>query len=292
MSIFKSEAQRAIIRQWYDRFRERIPARVEDREVETSFGRTHALVAGPAGAPPLVVLHGAMASSAHVMGELGPLLSTRRVYAVDVIGQSVMGADRRIDLNDTSYGRWVGETCDGLGLPVFDLYGVSWGAFAALQAARSSPERLRRLVLLVPAGIVGNSFWAGMREAGWPLLVYRMFPSEAHFDRLMRAIFTDIDPQWRAYLRDALGAYKTDMRVPPLFDAGAFAGLRCPVLAFGAEKDASFPGRPLLRRIRELIPHAEVELLEGSRHCPPLTDPFREQMARRIEPFLGTSSPV
>ena len=36
---------------------------------------------------PLVLLHGAMASSSHVLAELVPLLSTYRVHAVDILGQ-------------------------------------------------------------------------------------------------------------------------------------------------------------------------------------------------------------
>ncbi len=74
--------------QWCARFRQRIPLPVEDAVVQTSFGATHLLIAGPKDAPPMVMLHGALASSGHVLPELGPLLHTRRVYALDVIGQS------------------------------------------------------------------------------------------------------------------------------------------------------------------------------------------------------------
>ena len=60
----------------------------------TRFGDTHVLVAGPVDAPSLVVLHGAMGSSAHMLGELAPLLAKFRVYSVQVIGQSVRRGTR------------------------------------------------------------------------------------------------------------------------------------------------------------------------------------------------------
>jgi len=293
MSIFRNSRQRELILDWERRFRKRISVPVEDITVTTTFGRTYALMAGPKDAPPLVILHGALATSSHVMPELGSLLETRRIYALDVIGQSVMSEDRRMELADGSYGRWVGEACDGLGLREFDLYGVSWGGFVALQAAAAFPARLRHLILLVPAGIVGNSVWAGMRDAGLPMMLYRLFPSETRFRRVMRAFFTDLDPDWNAFFRDALNAYRTDIRVPPLVQPKALEGVRCPVLVFGAEHDVNFPGAALLQRAKEIFPQAEVELLKGSQHCPPFSAQFRAKMAERIERFLASSaSPV
>ncbi len=288
-TMFVDADKRAAVERWCARFREKLSVATEDRAIPTSFGRTHALVTGPADAPPLVVLHGALASSAHILPELGSLTSTRRVYAIDVLGQSAWSEDRRLDVGDDSYGRWLVEVCDGLGLDHYDLFGVSWGGFVALRAAKTAPERVSHLVLMVPAGVVANGAWAGFRDAGWPLLTYRMFPSEARLERLMRALFSNVDPDWMAYFGDALQAYRFDMRIPPLAKEGELSAIRCPTLVFGAEDDASFPGRALLSRIRELVPHAEVELIEGAKHCPPLTEEFRERTATRVERFLSAS---
>jgi pimeloyl-ACP methyl ester carboxylesterase len=94
---------------WHLKFLQKISVPHEEATVDTTFGKTHALIAGPPDAPPLVLLHGALASSAHVLPEIAPLLATRRVYAIDVIGQSAMSQDRRIELKDDSYGRWLVE---------------------------------------------------------------------------------------------------------------------------------------------------------------------------------------
>jgi pimeloyl-ACP methyl ester carboxylesterase len=287
--IFKGESEKQKIRAWSEAFRAQVPVPTEDVVVSTSFGSTHVLVAGPkTAAPPLVMFHGALASSAHAMRELGPLLETRRVYAIDVMGQSVLSEDRRVELSDDSYGRWATETVDALGLGEVDVYGISWGGFVALQTARALGSCVRHLVLLAPAGLVANGAWAGLRDAGWALLVYKMFPSDARLEKLMRAIFTDADPDWTRYFGDALACYKTDIRAPPLAKPRDLEAVRCPTLVFGAEHDVSFPGPALLERAKQLLPQAEVELLEGSRHCPPLTDPFRAKMAERIERFLAT----
>ncbi|NUO53468.1 MAG: alpha/beta hydrolase [Polyangiaceae bacterium] len=285
--MFVDSEKKATVRSWFDKFREKAPVGVEERDVDTSFGRTHALLAGPADAPPLVLLHGAMATSAHALPELGPLLESRRVAVLDVVGQSVMSEDRRVDLADDSYGKWVGEATKALGIDRFDLYGVSWGGFVAMRAANLLGDRIKKLVLLVPAGLVSGSAWDGFVKMGWPMMMFKAFPNEVRLQRLVDGLCTTNDPDWTSYFGDAFRCYRMDMRIPPLAKPEQVSNIKCPVLVFGAEHDVSFPGARLIARVNELLPHAEVELLEGSKHCPPTTDSFRTKMAKRIEAFLG-----
>jgi len=210
------------------------------------------------------------------------------VFALDVIGQSAWSADRRVDLRDDSYGRWLVESCDALGLGQFDLFGVSWGGFVALRAARFAPNRLKHLVLMVPAGLVANGFWAGFRDSGWPLILYRLLGSRKRLERFASSIFTDMDSDWVDYFEDALRCYRFDMRIPPLAGPGDLDALHCPTLVFGAEHDSQFPGLALTARAKELIPQAEVELLEGSKHSPSFSDAFRARTAARVERFLAS----
>ena len=131
--LFQSDQDRERMRQASGWFLAQVPGVVEARYVETRWGRTRVLVTGPEEGPPLVVLHGAMASASHLLPELGPLLDCCRVYALDVVGQSPWSEDRRLD----DYGGWLGEVTTGWGLPRFALLGVSWGGMVALRAALS-----------------------------------------------------------------------------------------------------------------------------------------------------------
>jgi pimeloyl-ACP methyl ester carboxylesterase len=105
--------------------------------------------------------------------------------------------------------------------------------------------------------------------------------------RFARAILSTLDDAWVDYLSEAFLAYKLDIRVPPLADAAALAAFKRPTLVFGASEDLSFPGGPLVARAKELWPHAETELLEGSRHAPPTDDASKARLANRISRFLG-----
>ena len=93
----------------------------------------------------------------------------------------------------------------------------------------------------------------------------------------------------RATTSDAVLSYRLDVRVPPLAkpeDLAAFAARQRPTLVLGADDDVSFPGRALIARVKELIPHAEVALLDGCKHCPPFDDAFRSTTASRVQAFL------
>lgn len=283
-AIFVNADARTRIAKWYETFRAALPFDTETRTVDTSVGATHVLVTGPGDAPPLVVLHGAMASSAHVVRELGDLVRRYRIYAIDVIGQSVMSADKRLGLDDDAYSNWVREATSALGLERFALYGVSWGGFVSLKTANAFPKAITSLVLYVPAGIVSGPAWKGFVEVGWPIMVYRFSPNPARRDRLVDAMFSTRDEMWAEYFGDAMLDYRLDMRVPPLFKSIAYEG---PMLVLAGDRDVSFPGEALVERIRKLAPHADVELLENCKHCPPFDAEFREKVAARVVAFLA-----
>jgi 2-hydroxy-6-oxonona-2,4-dienedioate hydrolase len=283
-SIFRSAEARETVRAWFATFKAENRYPTESFVIETSFGMTHGLEGGSGDGHPLLVLHGAMASSAHVLRELSPLLAKRRVIALDVIGQSPMSEDRRLDLNDDSYGRWLAEVCEQRGLEQLDLLGVSWGGFVAVKSLPNLGVRVRKLVLLVPAGFVQGPFLKGLFKVGFPISKQLRNPSRENLRKVTDAIFTVQDPVWEEYFGVALANYRLDVRVPPIWKAVAFSG---PVLAFGADEDLSFPGEALLRRIKELMPSAQTVLLKNCKHCPPTTDEFRADLSRQIEAFLA-----
>ncbi|WP_224366394.1 alpha/beta fold hydrolase [Hyalangium versicolor] len=286
-SMFKNEQAKAVLLQWFDRFRERIPAPTESRTVRTRWGDTHVLVGGPEGAPPVVILHGALASSAHVLRELAPLLERFRVHAVDVIGQSVKSADAQPSVSNNEYGEWLAEVMEGLSLQRTHVVGVSMGGFVAIRLAALAPERIDRLALLVPAGVVNGSAWEGLTKVGVPMTLYRLSPSQKRLDAVVRHLFTTADDDWVPYMGDALRSYTMNIRVPVLARPEEFKGLKAPTLVLGADQDVSFPGQRLLARAPQLFPTlVDQELLAQCRHCPPTTDAFRRWLSDRISGFL------
>jgi 2-hydroxy-6-oxonona-2,4-dienedioate hydrolase len=231
-------------------------------------------------------LHGALASSAHVLPEVGPLLRRFRVYAPDVPGHSPIGADVRLPLD--GYGPWVTDVLDGLGLARTALCGVSFGGFVATRAAVSAPERITKLVLVVPGGLVTGPAWAGITKLAVPMALYRWFPSEARLATFLRPQFTELDDFWAPWIGEAVRGFKLDFRAPPLASVDELRAFTAPVQVFGASDDIHFPGPALLARAKEVFPNVvDTELLH-CKHTPPFRADFREPLCTRIAGFLSS----
>lgn len=288
LKVFNDEAAKARVSAWFDRFRAALTIETESRVVDTRCGDAHVLVAGPVDGPPLVLLHGALASSAHVLGELERLARDHRVYAVDVVGQSVKSADHRPAVDNDDYGHWLGDVVAALGLDRFFLVGISWGGFVAVRFTKLQPDRVRKLVLLVPAGFVASPHWRGFTRIALPLLLYRLSPTPRRLERFLAHMITTKTDDWGPYLGDAVRSYRMDMRIPALVRADELAAFVAPVLVIAADDDVSFPGAALLDRVKDVFAGpVETELLEDCTHSPPTTPAFRAFLGDRIARFLA-----
>lgn len=288
-SLFTSPERKATLLDWYERFAAKLTTPTTRRTVSTRFGEAHVLMTGPESAPPLVLLHGALASSAHLLGELEALAARFRVYAVDVVGQSVKSADAQPSVKNDDYGHWLADVMNALSLPRALIAGVSWGGFVAVRFAAIAPERVEKLVLLVPAGLVTGPLWAGFTRVAWPIMRYRQQPTPARLRAAMGGLLSTLDDDWMPYLGDALLAFTPNMSLPKLAKPAELAKLKAPVLVIGGESDFSFPGKKLTERAKQLFTGPlEVEVLPGCLHSPPTTKEFRASMASRIGDFLGS----
>lgn len=282
----KNREARIRLEEWYQKFLHRIRVPVSQFKVKTDFGSTHVLTTGDKSKPVLVCLHAMRTSSAHLMSELGPLAERFYIIAPDLPGQSVKGLDSRMPYQDDSFSRWLLEVIDKLQLDSVNLFGVSFGAFVARKFASYRPDRVRRLVLLVPAGIVSGPVIRGLVQLAIPMIQFKWHPTTSHLQKLVKPLITTWDVEWARYVADSLSDFTLDFRIPPLATDKELNSLPMPCLIMAAENDLSFPGVPLLRRAESLMRNVEVELLRGCRHCPPTTDAFRSWMSFRITMFL------
>jgi len=284
-TVFKNDAARKRMEHWYRRFLERIPVKTGSTEIETSFGKTHLLTIGDSSNPPLVCLHSMMTSSAHLASELVALLDRFFIIAPDIPGQSVRGLPVRLSFTDNSHADWLGQVLDGLSLQQVHLLGVSLGGFVARQFASSHPERVKSLVLIVPAGIVQGSLVKGFAKMAIPMIMYRLSPNEKRRSALVKHLITTWDEDWVGYLGDAFNDFTPNLKIPPLASPEDLERLTMPCLVIGAEHDISFPGGKVIERVQAHIPGVQTELIRDSLHSPPTTPEFRKWLGERIGTF-------
>ncbi|MBL8092722.1 MAG: alpha/beta fold hydrolase [Anaerolineales bacterium] len=132
---------------------------VDSRWVTVDGLRIHALVAGEAGSP-VVLLHGAGVDSARLSWEetIGPLAREHRVYAPDLPGY---GQSDKPDViyNAAFYTTFLAHLLDAWQLPKVSLVGLSMGGAIALSFTLAHPERVARLVPVDPYGIMPKVAW-------------------------------------------------------------------------------------------------------------------------------------
>ncbi len=285
--LFKTEAGRARLDAWYERFLAKVDSPVDTTSVPTRFGDNRVLITGPADAPPLVVLHAMRTGASFLLAELGPLLPKYRIYAPELPGQSVRGLDMRLPLKDDSAALWLADVMDGLLLDSANLFGVSWGGFVARLSAGHMPDRVRKLALFVPAGIANGSHLIGLTKMAWPLLRYKLHPTNQNLQKLLEPLLSTSDEDWSQFMGCTINDLKMDPRIPPVATDAQLKQLTMPVLAIVGEDDISFPGRLIEKRLKSKLPTAQIEVVPGMKHCPPTTPQFRTWLADRLVQFFG-----
>jgi pimeloyl-ACP methyl ester carboxylesterase len=153
-TAFKTPAGETAYLAAYDAAMKSWPVPYDEMDVPSRFGTTHVIVSGPQAASALVLLHGYMATSMMWSFNIAALSKDHRVYAVDVMGQpgkSIPGEPIRCTAD---YVSWLTTILDRLRLDRVSLVGMSFGGWLALNYAVAAPHRLRKLVLLSPAGLL------------------------------------------------------------------------------------------------------------------------------------------
>jgi pimeloyl-ACP methyl ester carboxylesterase len=114
----------------------------------TPFGQLLARCAGALSAAPLLMLHPSPGSGARLEPLITALASTRRVVALDTLGNG--DSDKPVALATPTiadYAVVFEAAADALGLETFDLYGSHTGAIMALEVALRMGGRVRSLIL-------------------------------------------------------------------------------------------------------------------------------------------------
>jgi len=246
----------AVLAQW--------PVAYEVLELESTFGRTRVVAAGPVQAPPLVLFHGGGATGTVWFNNIEALSKEHRVFAVDVIydkGRSVPGQAPVRTRQDVM--AWIDALLDALRVNRADLCGHSFGAWIATAYALHTPDRVRRLVLLDPTTVFGG-FRPGYLLHALPMLV-RFSPARQR--RFLRwETGRDLDPVWLTLMATPRSTPAPPFVFPKRPPQQALRGLAAPTLVLLAERSRAINVRRTAATAKRLLPDVRVEVLPGATH--------------------------
>ncbi|GAB1818528.1 alpha/beta fold hydrolase [Herbidospora sp. RD11066] len=259
MDIFVSpDAGRALLARYSDLL-DTWPVPAERLTVPTTLGDTFVVASGPPNAPPVILVHGAMANSLTWFGDIAAWSECHRVYAVDIPGEPGLSAPNRPPMGD--YPGWLGEVMTGLGIEAATLVGLSLGGWISTGLAVRDPHRVERLVLICPAGI-------GKVRRGILLLALLLL-AVGQRDRSQRLILgADLKGTgWFGEFFDLINRdFKPRRSDLPIYGDAELARLTMPLLVIAGDRDALINGPQTIRRFRANVPKADARLLPGVGH--------------------------
>jgi pimeloyl-ACP methyl ester carboxylesterase len=256
--------------------------------------RTSYLEAGPADAPPVLLLHGLGATNASLLPVLADLAVDHRVIAPDLPGFGASAAPSS-PYNPAWFAAWVEEFQSVTHSRGAVVIGNSLGGRIALEAGLTHPRSVRGLVLLTPSpAFVRLRQLVPLVRLSRPDLARLPLPQLSHRmvvegiramfsrpDRLAQAWYDAAADESRRvmrhpahrvaffacarqiYLEDAYGKHGFWQRLP---------GLEPPALFVWGDRDRLVPSS-FARHVAAALPHAGQVVLEDCGHVPQFEHP-------------------
>jgi len=274
---FKSEAARARYHAYAEVRAKSWPAPALARCLETSWGRTFVTTYGKEGAPPLVLLPSASASSLIWLPNAEGLAQRFRIHAVDNIydiGRSVNSrpVTGAADLTD-----WLDELLDQLDPERrgVHLMGLSFGGWLASQYALRRPERLLKVVLAAPVA----TFYPLPGAWAWRAILGVFPPRRFFMQRFLVSwmcpdLSSRVDERGRRLLASWIDDAMMAMRcfafrmplTPTVLSDEELRSLRPPVLLLVGEHEVVYPAQRAVERVKAVAPSIATEVIAKAGH--------------------------
>jgi pimeloyl-ACP methyl ester carboxylesterase len=276
-SIYKSPAGKREIMALYDAVLARWPVAHETFTLPTRHGKTFVVASGEKSAPSLVLLHGSASNAVSWVGDIVEYSQHFRVYAVDLPGEPGKSAENRPAWDGPDFAEWLEDVLDDLKIQKTALLGISQGGWTALRFATTRPERVTRLVLLAPGGVVPARPSFILKAV--MLSVFGRWGAE----KINRIVLgkQPIHPEAVKFMNTILTHFKARRGKEYLFSDDELKRLNMPTLLIGGTEDALIPIESVIPRMQKLVPQLKVVLIPGMGHA-------LINMAERIIPFLTT----
>ena len=288
---FRSKAAKKEYLALYDERVKKWPVDSRTQFVDTAYGQTFVRLSGPAGASPLVLLHGAGGDSLQWIPNIEALSRRYSVFAVDNIYDYSRSIYTQVIKNPDDYVQWLDELFSALGLGNhIKLMGLSYGGWLTSQYALRFPGRLAKMVLVAPAGTVLPIRLEWILRAVLCFLPHRYFTKRFLFWLLEDLVKKDEDS--RIMLEEEVDAIVVRMRCfktirlirPTVLDDADLMNINVPTLYLVGEHEKIYSAGKAIQRLHKMAPQIKTEVIPDAGHDLTFVQP--EMVNKKILEFL------
>ncbi len=267
--VYKNKKAMERMHSFYDRAMASLGIKYREEYTDTSYGRTHIIIAGDETKPRILTVHGGNGITPINLALFRRLLDNYCLIAPDVIGMPGKSDPyRTLDTNREDFGKWLTEVLDRMGIDRIPFVVSSYSSAMALSLARISPERIEKIALVVPSGIAHGPLIPIIRTMTVPMMKYYFAPSEKALGGIMSVMSDQDDEQMNEFFDLMMSSYKMEMRPPKEYKREELEQFRAPVIIFASDNDIFFPASRVFPGARLLFVKRPVCCRVRCKHLP------------------------
>lgn len=273
----------------YDATLERLAVPFESQFIPTRFGQTHLITTDLDKSEAIFILHGAASNAAACWPLINGLAKTYRVYTIDIPKHLGKTEPFHISLRGDDYALWLIDILDSFALDQAHFIGFSFGAWLTLKLAAIADERLIKMVLISPVGVVNFRFEYLLR-APFILLRALLYPSDRSINGLARLVAGPTAPQ--SIIDDIADAGRVSVQnfhmpaAPVRPSRQDLQKCQSPTLVLLGQHDSFCEPTAVLSRLSANLPDGQIEIIPDAGHA--LIYEHPEMVNSRILDFLGS----
>lgn len=284
-TIYKNDEGKRRISQHYETYIKSFKFPIERIYIDTSYGKTHMLVAGPPEGKPLFIFQGGNCINPMTLSWFLPLIDIYRIYAPDTIGHPGFSDENRISAKDDSFAKWIEELMNYFDIEKSAFIGPSYGAGIILRLASFMPDKIDCSILVAPAGIKLGSKLRMIKEILLPLVLFNTTSAQKYLSKITGIMsnhsMKEIDQK---IIGDVFKYVKLEQEMPKLTEKSELVNFTSPTLIIAGKRDVFFPENKLNKAAKEIIPNLTNFKTFDMAHFP--SDEYLIKINTEISGFL------
>ncbi len=267
--VYKNENCLTRMNEFYDKTLASLNVPYIEDDFDTSFGKTHCLLAGDPNKPRICTIHGGNGITTLNLKLFLPLLDKFSIIAPDVVGMPGKSAPyRNISSRKDEYGLWIREILDHYDVKKISFVVSSYSSAMFLSFAKYYPEMVDKALLLVPSGIAHGPIFPMLGKMVVPFIKYYFKPTEKGLDAVIESMGGKSDEVWREFFDIMMSSYKMEMKPPREYKAKELASLASPLLIVASDRDIFFPADKVFSKAEKIFRGPLTTMKINSLHLP------------------------